>query len=273
MRLPISRTWLDTARRTIAALVLLPVAMSAAADVVAMDTIARVKRSVVAVGTFERDRSPPFQFRGTGFVVGNGTTIVTNAHVLPGVLDSARLESLAIVLPAASVNEVQIRQARAGTIDREHDLALITVDGAPLPVLRLRDSDSVQEGQEVLITGFPIGSVLGPFPATHRGMISAITPIAIPQRTAADLDPAVISRLTRGTFPVFQLDATIYPGSSGSPVYDPSTGDVFGIVNMAFVKGTKESILTQPSGISYAVPARHLQALLQDRSADVSPRK
>jgi hypothetical protein len=29
-----------------------------------------------------------------------------------------------------------------------------------------------------------------------------------------------------------------------------------------FVKGTKESALTQPSGITYAVPAGHLEELL-----------
>lgn len=270
MRLPAARPWID-AVRAIAVLVLLPLAATSAASASdAVETIAKVKPSVVAIGTFERERSPPFQFRGTGFAVGNGTTIVTNAHVLPGVLDSARLESLAILTPGTSADTVQIRKARPVSMDREHDLALIRIDGAPLPVLKLRDSDSVHEGQEVLITGFPIGAILGPFPATHRGMISAITPIAIPQRTAAELDPAVVNRLTRGTFPVFQLDATTYPGSSGSPIYDPSTGEVLGIVNMTFVKGTKESALSEPSGITYAVPARHLEALLRDAFPDAS---
>ena len=54
-----------------------------------------------------------------------------------------------------------------------------------------------------------------------------------------------------------------YPGNSGSPVYDPETGKVLGVINMVFVKGTKESVLTQPSGITYAVPSNHLRALLQ----------
>jgi S1-C subfamily serine protease len=61
---------------------------------------------------------------------------------------------------------------------------------------------------------------------------------------------------------VFQLDATSYPGNSGSPVYDPASGEVVGVLNMVFVKGTKESALTNPSGISYAIPSRHLQALI-----------
>ncbi len=129
--------------------------------------------------------------------------------------------------------------------------------------LRLRDSDGVKEGQAILFTGFPIGAALGPYPATHRGMVSAITPIAIPQARSAELNPKVIRRLSSGSFPVFQLDATAYPGNSGSPVYDPESAEVIGIVNMVFVKGTKETALTQPSGITYAIPANHLRDLLQ----------
>jgi hypothetical protein len=34
---------------------------------------------------------------------------------------------------------------------------------------------------------------------------------------------------------------------------------------MVFVKGTKESALAQPSGISYAIPSRHLIELLPGR--------
>ena len=37
-----------------------------------VQTIARVKSAVVAVGTFQRTRSPPFRFLGTGFAVGDG---------------------------------------------------------------------------------------------------------------------------------------------------------------------------------------------------------
>jgi S1-C subfamily serine protease len=61
---------------------------------------------------------------------------------------------------------------------------------------------------------------------------------------------------------VFQLDGTAYPGNSGSPVYHAETGAVIGIVNSVFVKGTKESALTQPSGITYAIPAQKLKDLL-----------
>jgi serine protease Do len=252
----------------VACLLLLALTSAARADEVT-DTIARAKRSVVAVGTFERSRTPPFQFRGTGFAVGNGTLIVTNAHVLPAVLEPDRNEVLAILTPGSpSGGDGQVREVRRLAIDLGTDLALLKLDGDPLPALRMRDSDTVKEGQPVLMTGFPIGAVLGPYAATHRGMISAVTPIAIPQGRASDLNPALIRRLTSGPFAVFQLDATAYPGNSGSPIYDPSTGDVLGIVNMVFVKGTKEAALSQPSGITYAVPANHLDALLKSAARE-----
>ncbi|HEY4137625.1 MAG TPA: serine protease [Casimicrobiaceae bacterium] len=228
-------------------------------------TIDHVRASVVAIGTLERTRTPQFQFLGTGFAVGDGTIIVTNAHVVPPVLDVARGETLAIMLPGRAKeakDEAQVRDGKPVAVDANADLALIKIAGPPLPALRVRDSDSVREGQDVLFTGFPIGAVLGPYPATHGGMISVVTPIAIPQGRAADLDPRTLRRLTSGSFPVFQLDATAYPGSSGSPVYDPATGDVIGIINMVLVKGTKESALSQPSGITYAVPSKHLQGLI-----------
>jgi len=235
----------------------------AAAAQNATTTIERVKGSIVAIGTYQRTRTPPFQFRGTGFVVGDGTLLVTNAHVLPGILDTTTLETLGILVPSAEPDKVQFREVKQVAVDPGSDLAVLKMTGAALPALRIGNSDGVKEGQMVMFTGFPIGSALGPYPATHRGMVAAITPIAIPQARSAELDPKTIRRLTTGSFPIFQLDATAYPGNSGSPVFDPATGEVLGVINMVFVKGTKESVLTQPSGITYAVPSRYLQDLLQ----------
>ena len=114
----------------------------------------------------------------------------------------------------------------------------------------------------LLFTGFPIGSVIGLFPATHRAMVAAIAPVALPSASGRQLDPKVVRRLRESAFPIFQLDATAFPGNSGSPLYDPANGEVVGVVNMVFVKGTKEAVLSQPSGISYAVPSRYLLELL-----------
>ena len=61
-------------------------------------------------------------------------------------------------------------------------------------------------------------------------------------------------------YEVFELDAIAYPGNSGSPVWHPETGEVLGVVNSVYVKGAKEAALSAPSGITYAIPAKYVQA-------------
>lgn len=226
------------------------------------DVIARVKPSIVAIGTYQRTGSAQFVFRGTGFVVGDGTVVATNAHVVPEALNLEKMESIVVVVPAASDGELNRRDARVLSIDKDHDLAILRISGPELPALPLSKENVTREGQSAAFTGFPIGSVLGLVPVTHRATVAAITPIALPAANARQLDERVRRRLQTGAFKVLQLDATAYPGNSGSPLYDASTGDVLGIINMVFVKGTKESVLSQPSGISFAVPARYLADLL-----------
>jgi len=53
----------------------------ARADLV--NVVAASRGSVLPVGTFNPLGSPRFAFRGSGFVVDDGSLLVTNAHVLP----------------------------------------------------------------------------------------------------------------------------------------------------------------------------------------------
>jgi len=227
------------------------------------NTIPVVKRSVVGVGTLLRTRSPAIAFFGTGFVVGDGLSVITNAHVVPTLADPAGKEELGIVLPNGAT--VGFRPARLVALDREHDLAHLRLEGAPLPALRLADADRAQEGQDLAFTGFPLGMALGLHPATHRATLAAITPVVTPTLSSRKLDPRTIAQLQRSSFDVYQLDGTAYPGNSGSPVYDPDSGVVQAVINMVFVKGLKETAITNPSGITYAVPVRHVHALLQQQ--------
>ncbi|EAR21131.1 S1 family peptidase [Nitrococcus mobilis] len=227
------------------------------------DTIERVKTAVVGVGTYESTRRPPAQFRGTGFAVDNGRRIITNAHVLPKSVNSARREYLAVFQRRG--DRLEARKAQRIGLDRVHDLAVLEIKGAPFPSLKIATSEHVREGGLYAFTGFPIGAILGLYPVTHRGIISAITPIAIPVDHSRQLDARMIKSL-RSPFRVYQLDATAYPGNSGSPLYDPQSGTVIGVINKVFVKATKEAALAaaieQPSGISYAVPSIYIRKLL-----------
>jgi S1-C subfamily serine protease len=233
---------------------------SAVAD--SLGTIQRVKPSILAVGTYQSARSPRFQFRGTGFIVENGTLVVTNAHVIPNVIEAEKREVLVVAVPGKG-QEAEVRQVTVLATDRRYDLSILKLQGTPLPALKLGDSGSVVEGERYLFTGFPIGAAIGLFPATHHCIISALTPVAIPLPDSSQLDARTVRQLNAGAYSIFQLDGTAYPGNSGSPLYDPDTGEVVGIVNMVFVKGSKEAAITAPSGITYAIPVQPLKDLLR----------
>ncbi|MDH5545184.1 MAG: serine protease [Gammaproteobacteria bacterium] len=225
------------------------------------DTIEKIKPSIVGVCTHQTTRRPGTKLMGTGFAVGNGTYFVTNAHVLPEVLDEENKETLCVIVGTGE--SAKVRPAKQIQIDHIHDLALIAISGEPVPAMVMGHTEKVREGDEIAFTGFPIGAVLGVYPVTHRGIVSAISPVAIPVVNPKDLDVRMIRRL-RDPFDVFQLDATAYPGNSGSPVYHVETGKVVGVINKVFVKETKEKILENPSGITYAIPVSHVRQLLED---------
>lgn len=229
-------------------------------------TVKTVKHSVVAIGTFEKTRTPAISFSGTGFVVGDGLTIITNAHVMNGVMKVNNEDTKGILgILVGKGDTTEFRPATVIAVDEEHDLARLRIGGTPLPALELGDAAKVAEGQSIAFTGFPLAMSLGFHHATHHGFISAITPIATPGLDSRRLDAKVVAQLRRATYAVFQLDATAYPGNSGSPVYDPETGLVLGVINMVFIKGLKETAITNPSGISYAIPVNFVQDLLQKK--------
>ena len=257
------------ARRTVLAAttaLLLPalLAQSARADLVSV--IAAAKPSVLPVGTFSATDSPRFGFRGTGFVVGDGSFVVTNFHVLPPAGETEGGPAMVVLVgkPGDATGQTgQLRRARVAATDRAHDLALLKIEGAALKPLQLDEPGAAREGQSITLMGFPIGGTLGFAAVSHRGIIASITPAALPAATAQQLDPRALVRLREGNYEVLQLDATAYPGNSGGPVLDADSGRVVGIVNMVLVKAGRESALSNPTGISYAIPVRHLHDLLK----------
>lgn len=227
------------------------------------DTLERLKPSIVAVGTFQKTRSPPFLFRGSGFAVGDGTLIATAAHVVAESMQIENQETMMVLAQGPSASQPQAREAKAIAVDKVHDVALLRITGAPLPALKLATSNAVRDGESVAFTGFPLGTTLGFYPVTHRAIVAAIVPVVIPSANAANLNARIIQSIRAGDFALFQLDASAYPGHSGSPLYDGSSGEVIGIVNMGFLKNTKDSAIGQPSGISLAVPIQYLGELIR----------
>lgn len=238
------------------------------------DTVERVKPSVVLVGTYRATDTPRFRYVGTGFVVGDGLRVVTNAHVasaigaagapgVPGVPGAPGADGPALVVQLrAGTGLWAMRQARVLETVPEHDLALLQIDGPAATALKVLASEPVREGDDLAFMGFPIGGLLGFSAVTHRATVSSITTMALPSPTGQQLSERAIRSLRAGPFQVFQLDATAYPGNSGGPLFDPRSGAVVGVINMVLIKSTHESAMSQPSGISYAIPSRYVLELM-----------
>lgn len=220
--------------------------------------IPQVKPAVVAIAIYNPTSAPRLKLIGSGFAISPGNKIATNYHVIEKQLDISKNESYVVL--SGHGQQPQLHQIIKTKTNREHDLAILDIK-ATLPSLELANDDLIAEGIEVAFTGYPITGVLGLYPATHRAIVSAVTPIAIPADHSTALNPRTLKQLQQ-PFMVYQLDGTAYPGNSGSALYRQSDGKVVAVVNMVLVKASREAVLSDPSGITFAIPVRHLRQLM-----------
>lgn len=231
--------------------------------------VERTSPAVVGIMRFNHNRTVPSSLVGTGFVIHNGRYIITNAHVLnpKGRVKKTKTSFFALTQDVKSKSDIgnaRTKRHRLQLVDtaEAYDLALLTFQekDVSFPALKIVGAGQVSPaGRAVYSIGFPIGGVLGPFPAVSTGIVSAITPSLSPQMHSSQLDPAFI-RAKR--YPLYQLDMTAYPGQSGSPLMDARSGVVVGVVNATKLKESKERVLSDPSGISYAITSAELRTFL-----------
>lgn len=225
--------------------------------------IKKVKQSVVGVGVYNPLSAPRYRLRGTGFVVQsqNGKSLIaTNHHVVNDEVFEADKAQISVHVSEGKSTKFYV--AKLISQNARTDVAILEVN-VKLPILELEKPQNITaDGSEILLTGMPIGSVLGFYKASHKGMVAAYVPMAIPQKNASQLSIEVLKRLRDPLF-VYQLDVTAYPGNSGSAVIDLHSGKVIAILNSVLVKKTKEHVLSDPSGISYAIPSKYISELLK----------
>ncbi|WP_353369641.1 serine protease [Aliiglaciecola sp. NS0011-25] len=231
-----------------------------------VDIVKEAKQSVVGIGIYDPIKAPQTSLHGTGFVVANGQYIVTNNHVIAKPLDETAKQKRVVL--AGVGRYPKMYEAYIVEVDELHDLALLRIS-TKLKPFQLAGSNLIPDGTEVAFTGFPIGAILGLYPATHRGIIASSTPVIVPTEHSSQLDAKTLKRL-REPYLVYQMDATAYPGNSGSAVYEVETGKVVAVINKVFVKETKETILSEPSGITYSIPVKYVKQLLRSANVDIN---
>jgi serine protease Do len=224
------------------------------------DVVAAARSAVLPLGVWNPTESPRFAFRGSAFAIGDGRRIATCAHVLP---PTSQVESRIAVFVETGPGQREPRLASVLASERSRDVAVLELEGPPMArTLPLAEPGSIREGHAIVLMGYPIGGTFGFATVTHSGIVAAITTFAVPARNAQALDPRAVARVRDGNPEILQLDAVAYPGNSGGPVIDVRNGRVVGLLSMAAVKGSRESALSSPTGISYAIPVRYLHELL-----------
>jgi serine protease Do len=219
---------------------------------------------VCAVGTYNALDSPRFGFRGSGFFVGDGSVVATCWHVLPdaGAAPKPGVTSLAVQVTAAD-GSLEVREAELLNSQRQHDLALLRVKGRRGPPLTLSTPSAVREGMDVVLIGFPIGGVLGFRQVAHRGIVASVVASALPSSNARQLNEGRCCGCAKEASSCCNWMPRPTQATAVGPLLDVEpVAQVVGVVNMVLVKGNRESALSHPTGITYAVPARYLHDLM-----------
>ena len=169
---------------------------------------------------------------GSGFVISDDGTVVTNDHVVEG---TDRVE-------VRFDDSSQGVDAEVVGTDPSSDLAVLRVDPAdapPLKPLTLADSDNVRVGDNAVAIGFPLGLDR----TATAGIVSGLgRTIQAPNNFTIDN--------------VIQTDAPINPGNSGGPLFD-DRGRVIGVNAQIATAGSQGNV-----GIGFAIPSNTVRDIV-----------
>jgi S1-C subfamily serine protease/TPR repeat protein len=192
-----------------------------AKTVAATNTLAILKTQLGKPGASGAPRAGVY---GSGVVVSEAGDIVTNEHVIN---NCARIRIQPLGQPVRLVAK-----------DARNDLALLRVDGAELPPVRLRSGRNVRLGDDIVAIGYPLKGILSSGAVVTTGVVNAMT--GVNDDTSA-----------------FQISATVQPGSSGGPIFDRS-GNLVGIVRARLLSNTQVNAQNVNFGINLATVSNFL---------------
>ncbi len=161
---------------------------------------------------------------GTGVVIIDNGTILTNLHVVAG--------SKRVMVRFANGHE---SEARIVGTQPENDLAVLRASSLPddLEAATMRSTSDLRPGDEVIAVGHPFG--IGP--SVSAGVVSGLR--------REFRTPEGEQKLTN----LIQFDAAANPGNSGGPLVTMD-GHVVGIVTAILNAGEQRTFI----GIGFAVP-------------------
>ncbi|MDO9616829.1 MAG: DegQ family serine endoprotease [Pseudomonas sp.] len=156
------------------------------------------------------------QSLGSGFIISADGYVLTNNHVI------ADADEIIVRLSDRSELEAKL----VGT-DPRSDVALLKVEGAGLPTVKLGKSEELKVGEWVLAIGSPFG-----FDHSVTAGIVSAKGRSLPNESYV---------------PFIQTDVAINPGNSGGPLFNLA-GEVVGINSQIFTRSGGFM------GLSFAIP-------------------
>ena len=192
----------------------------------------RVLPSVVQVLVSSGDA----QGSGSGIILTEDGTILTNAHVVEGAGDPSASDLV------VSFSDGTTAPAKVVGEDPVTDVAVIKAQNVSgLQPATLGRSSNLQVGQNVVAIGSPFGLSA----TVTTGIVSALNrPVAVGQ--IGDTDQNTI-------YPAIQTDAAINPGNSGGPLVNLS-GEVVGINSSIRTGGATLGGASGSIGLGFAIP-------------------
>jgi serine protease Do len=162
----------------------------------------------------DEDNEPRQRGVGSGFVLSADGFIMTNAHVIDGADE--------VIVTLTDKRELKARVIGA---DRRTDVAVVKIDAAGLPFVKIGDVNRLKVGEWVMAIGSPFGLDN----TVTAGIVSA------KQRDTGDY------------LSFIQTDVAINPGNSGGPLLN-LRGEVVGINSQIYSRSGGFQ------GISFAIP-------------------
>jgi S1-C subfamily serine protease len=215
-----------------------------------------VKKATVAIATVDfKNNIKPYEIVGTGFCIDASGVIVTCRHVIEAFMSKSIKTQISetdidpqnkgkakkicnpgpIIKPFVIFFDTERSSTKLVALPTVIDMIMARTDkdigllrilkhnyfDKDYPILEIQDYDDVNEGDEIAICGFPLGTYLkeklGTMTSSFtKGIISSIIP-----------SPGIDIELLKG----FQLDITATHGNSGGPVFSLDSGKVFGVLS------------------------------------------
>ena len=170
---------------------------------------------------------------GSGVIISEDGYIVTNNHVVEGVIDENSVE--------VKLYNGETYIAKIIGTDARTDLAVLKIDANELPFSSFVDSSELIMGEDVIAIGNPLGLGI----SCSNGIISA-------------LEKEIY--INNVYLTVIQTNAAVNAGNSGGGLFDLN-GNIVGIVNAKTSAGMSEATV---EGMGYAIPANTVKKIVAD---------